>query len=390
MTLVYEQHDRSPEQPGLHVFMVGVSMYPYLSRETEAHRFGMRQLHSSVASVYNIYTWLLENQNNLSVPLATCRLLLSPSKQERFGPPEFPPPEPCSLNNFLQEARAWRNNASSHPDNMTLFYFAGYGVHQGRDNALLFMDDFLDGIGGMLTKTVSSNSIFAGMAPYGSQSGIARTQLTFLDTIGVPRARGSVFETLPGTSVFDVTLSGADNRCAPIYHATMERDTPVPGEATLFGRALRHCLEGGAGELLQVEEGMKWAVSTYSLAEALKVYLSNGSQSSGPTPDLRIGGLFQPATICLLDGPPTVEVQVEIEPLEALPYCSVQIFNERGDPVSSLPRPLVPHPYLCQLPAGFYSFKGVIDPPLPQYSDDFGTVRFVKPPNHKLKVRVAK
>ena len=128
MTLIFDNRANLQGQPSLHVLIAGVSAYQNLPKQTEPlkpENFGLRQLSSTALTAYQVYRWVLDHQQNVPVPLATCRLLLSPSLDEVAAEPALNElADPCTLNNFLVEAAGWRNDAGLNEGNITFFYFA--------------------------------------------------------------------------------------------------------------------------------------------------------------------------------------------------------------------------------------------------------------------------
>ena len=139
MSLLFDARAALTGQPGMHALVVGVSAYPHLAGGADpvADPWGMGQLTSTASSAHMIFEWLKAAQ--LSVPLATCRLLLSPSPGEAALSGVA---EPATVDNLLREADAWRRDASTNRDNATLFYFAGHGIQRTKEDAVLCLQDF--------------------------------------------------------------------------------------------------------------------------------------------------------------------------------------------------------------------------------------------------------
>ncbi|HET6478699.1 MAG TPA: hypothetical protein VFG35_01480 [Actinoplanes sp.] len=75
-----------------HALVIGVSAYDHLP-SVGAGPFGLSQLGSTAIGAYRFAVWLRDHYRNPDAPLATIRLLLSPSAAEisagarRAGPP---------------------------------------------------------------------------------------------------------------------------------------------------------------------------------------------------------------------------------------------------------------------------------------------------------------
>src|SRR5947207_37494 len=126
MTLIFDNRANLQGKPGLHALIAGVSAYPHLPAVTGTPAtdiLGMQQCTSTSYSAYMIIRWLEGWQTRLRVPLATCRLLLSPSPDEVAVEAQLNVlTEACTQNNFRTAARQWRADASSHKENVAFFY----------------------------------------------------------------------------------------------------------------------------------------------------------------------------------------------------------------------------------------------------------------------------
>ena len=173
--LVFVNNELQEGGKGLHALIVGVSHYPHLpdGGGTPAEKsYGMGQLSSTSLTAYKMYRWLLENKDLLPVPLATIRLLLSPSEGELKIEPSIQEllqsnkAKLSTKDNFVLEAKAWRSDARTSEDNVTFFYFAGHGVQRKKDDAVMLLRDFgYPAIGGSLANAAAMENLFYGMAP---------------------------------------------------------------------------------------------------------------------------------------------------------------------------------------------------------------------------------
>jgi hypothetical protein len=396
MKPIFDNRANLQGQPGLHVLIAGVSAYQNLPKQNEPltpESFGMRQLSSTALTAYKVYRWLLDHQQNLPVPLATCRLLLSPSSDEVTAEPALDDlADRCTLDNFLVTAAGWRNDAGSHQENMTFFYFAGHGVQRTKDDSVLLMEDFDGRIGGLLRKAVDTNNIFKGMAKSNTHPNMALTQLYFIDACRDFLPAFKNFESENTTPVFRVQLSGEDKRTAPIFYAAAPgtKAIGIKGEQTLFSKALLDCLNGDAGVFQEVDGQEKWHVSVHSLNEALETKIDDWNATLQAEQDFILGGWVTNTPIYFLEQPPVVEIILEVVPPEALEFTRVQALalDDQAAPIPALPVPLDPHPYHCKWKAGFYSFGAVIEPPDPRFIDYPVRPRQIMPPRFSRKVKV--
>lgn len=415
MTLIFDERAKRPGQPGLHALIAGVSEYPNLPKadaQATPQSFGMRQLSSTALTAYKVFRWLVDHKQNFPVPLATCRLLLSPTPDEiekikidaepdlteqfekrRKGDPNSCA---CTLDNFIADSVAWRNDASSQQRNITLFYFAGHGVERNKGDAVLLLEGF-GSPGGILRNAVDMNNIFNGMASADTRPNMAETQLYFVDACRDFLPAFKKIERPPATGVFDPELTGADRRRAPIFYAAAPgtQARAIPHDQTLFSKALLECLNGEAGELKDVEfkdKGFqeKWHISVHSLNRALAIKVNDWNKALGAEQDFILSGLVADTPICFLNNPPLVEVILEVDPLEALKFTKFQVLNDQGAPiVEEVPMPLNPHPYRSKWPAGFYTISVTIDPANPLFMNLVGSARPIMPPRVNRKVKVS-
>lgn len=402
MTLKINKRAQIGTNPGVHVLIAGTSLYRHLPNGGDApaaRNFGMQQLASPALSAYKIYRWLEERQDKLALPLTTCRLLLSPSVGEIAVEPQLAGlAEACTRQNFIREAQSWRTDASTHDENITIFYFAGHGIQRSRNDAVLLFEDFADpNAGGVLTNSADLVNIFNGMAPppADSPNKIARTQFYFIDACRILPSEIRDFERMSTTDVFDVELSGRDDRQAPIFFATLPgiKAYGVRNEQSLFNKALLECLNGAAGDVYEKPDGdIGYCVTVQSLNKALHRFFDELTELPELDQEFSLGGIATgDAVIQRLDSRPMLDLFLEVEPNEALPFTKIEIVS--GDPtvqVAPLPKPLSPVPFKCQVPLGFYTINAITDAGNSAYQTAAGAGRMYLPPRAFWKRSVRK
>lgn len=394
MTLLVNELPNLQGRPGVHALIVGVSAYRFLPTGNQAgtpESLGLRQLSSTALSAYRVFRWLESRQQNLPLPLATCRVLLSPSAEETVSEPALAGlAQAATLENFLREARDWRQDAAGNEENMTFFYFAGHGAQRTREDGVILLEDFGDGLGGPLKNAVDVGNIFKGMAKSNAFPSMAQTQLYFVDACRDFLTSFRNYEPDDATQVFRVQLTGEDRRRAPIFFAAAPgtRAYARIGEQTLFSQALLECLSNDAADFKELNGQERWCVSVHSLSEALTQRIADLNELEGADQEIVVGGLGQEAVISYLDGAPSVRVVLEVEPPEAMQVTRLEVLDDQGGPGPQLPFPLEPHPYSCTWPAGFYTIHATISPPDARYVDRPGRARPVMPPRYPKKVRV--
>jgi hypothetical protein len=394
MVLVYDRRGELGDQPGLHALITGVSAYTNLPKGDQAgtpDSMDLYQLTSAALSAYKVYRWLVDHQHNLPVPLATCRLLLSPSSEELAAEATLNGlGAGTNLNNFLLAAKDWRQDAASNLDNMTFFYFAGHGAQRTKDDAVLLLEDFGDGLGGPLKNAVDLGNIFKGMAWSTDFPNMAQTQLYFADACRDFLGAFKDYEPDDTTQVFRVELGGEDRRCAPIFFAAVPgtKAYALVGEQSLFTEALLTCMNNDAGDFRELPEGDKWCVTVHSLSEALSSIVDDLNLTRGADQVIVLGGLVREKILHYLEHAPTVNVSLEIEPGEAIDVARFEILDELGQPLSKVPYPMPSNPYRGKWEAGFYTISATIQPPDARFVDRPGRVRPVMPPIYQRKVKL--
>ena len=420
MALVFDNRHNLQDSAGIHALIAGVSHYTHLpggGGPAAREDWGLPQLTATASTGYKIYRWLIDHRSELPKPLATVRLLLSPSaaEEERIaegmaeiraalqGEPVtlVDTPSRCTLDAFAVEAGRWKTDATSdtHDQHVTFFYFAGHGIQRKNNDPVLLVEDFGNpDWNNPVAKTVAFNALFEGMAPPSDpQRKIARTQLYFVDACRVRPKDLNKYSFPNMGDILGVELGGVDNRSAPVFYATVSNTQAYArsGEQTLFSEALIDCLNRDACEPTEVPDASgdaKYHVSIYSLAKKLK----------GKAEDLRAADLdqeFYPnpsggdETIVNFPKPPEIECTLHIDPEPAARLVSVNVLDAAGAAVPGWSiSPVDPHPYRGSLRAGFYALQATItNPPQPPYVDPpQQIINLVPQKGFELKARMIK
>jgi hypothetical protein len=387
MCLVYDQ--RHLGGPGVHALLIGVSAYPHLEgggSEPAPDTYGMGQLTVAASTAVEFSRWLQSHTDELAVPLSTCRLLVAPSAGEAEVPPGAGRPV---LDEVQRAALAWREDAASDERNIAVFYFAGHGVQRSKDDAIAILEDFGDRSSGRaLGKAISTKSVFDGMSIGAEFRRMATTQVYFIDACRIEPGEFRRFASMTPSQVFDEEVSATDQRCAPIFHASAPGTNAygIPGDKTLFGKALLRCLNGGAGEEIEREDGSTiWQITARSLEAALDRCIKQLSETyETDQVCLPSGNLLRLDTMLAhLSEIPDVDLVVEVLPSTAHETTAIEILDQ-NDLGRALPLPLQPHPYTCPWPAGLYAFRWSAPGTAAQKSQ----LRPISPPIYRKRIPV--
>lgn len=364
-------------RPGVHALLIGVSDYPALPDDDAdppvPHHLGLIKLASPALTVHRIHQWLLRRQHFLPRPLATCRVLVSPSPGEVAVS--------AALGDVVERARrsdvvnaiiAWRRDLSRHPDNIGLFYFAGHGVKRERRDDVLLLEEFGSNENRILQHAIDTTSLIDGMAPSKQFPNIARTQLYFFDACRVQPKIFRDYETVAVDPIWDTTvLSAEDNRSMLVIYTTLpgaEAYGP-PNDQSLFSRALIRCLDGTAAE--SFDPAMRdWAVTATSLAGHIATELDSVNIEYKRTQNAEVGRTpKQRIALNRLERPPEVTINLTIAPVAARDYTQVQVLDGKRDrDALALPFPVDPIPFSGTLDAGLYRIVTCDPRPTPEWA----------------------
>ena len=358
--------------PAVHALIVGVSDYRNLPEPgtvgTNPERtLGLSRLKSPALSAYRIAKWLADNADALTLPLATVRLLVSPSPREIAAEPAlagFGDADRPTFARVQAEAHDWRTDADAHPDGATIFYFCGHGIAFGKDNDAMLLDDFGGAVGSFLQNSVSIRNVAAGMAASGQAPNIAQTQYYFTDACRVPHEQlvGLGDE---GPSSMWSSRSEKDDRHWPIFYSTVSGSEAhgVPGDSSVFARGLLDALENGSDGAEMIDGDLKWPVTSDSLKHALTEYFKGLNLKQVPG----LGGFSKDdVPIRILPAPPKYKVAIRIDP-EALKGTGSIVIEADHQKFAQYSPPPVVFPYEVTLPGGLYlvtAKKDKAGPPL--------------------------
>ena len=372
--------------PGLHALIVGVSHHDHLGDGASAKTsFGLSQLSRSARTAATLAKLLIERADKLICPLKTCRLMLSPAQDEA-----------CEIDAALAHGSArladvqaalmdWHHDASLREDDATLFFFCGHGIQQSVGSSYLLMQDWLGGAQQPLDRALYLLNIYNGMRNGDHQPHMARTQLYIVDACRNSLGALADFENATAAQPFLVRRGGVDDRVAPIFYSSAPGHnawSPDPNGPTLFGGQLISCLAGGAAEKRVVNGSKQWVVSIADLAEGLSNLTSKFNRDRGGQRIQTFAVDHQTdvdAPIHFLDGPPTVDLVLSVNPEDARIMAEIQMAPPGATPLTFGP-PIDPLPYRCKVAAGTYALHVAL-------RGNGGAAGFAPPPDEYIAVK---
>jgi hypothetical protein len=382
-SLVFDE--RKDDEPGVHVFLAGVSKYPYLKggeREGEvSYHNHLGQLSASALSAYSLFEWLTQPGRQLEQPLRTVRLLVSPVASELVVQPKLVKKHMlCNRKCFQAAARAWRQDADRNSKNIALFYFVGHGIEVDPEDPLLLLEDFKPEADDMFEDVVSLKKIYHAMAPSTNFPNIATRQFFFLDNCrDYPEefheyAREALNDTARILPMPRKPLP--DTRDTLIIFACGELETAYakPNKSTLFSRALIECLDRDAGTPPKGlgfakssigSESKPWLVTADSLGQAIqqhfRLIINKPEARKQQMPTYNIGrhhgstGERGDFAVHFMHSAPVVDINLALKPLETSDGFSVRVSRETDTKVILAEKPMRPNPREIESVGGFHS-----------------------------------
>ena len=170
--------------PGTHALIIGVSDYPFTdgpNASTPGESFELQNLTTAARSASNVAAWLLNEYYNPDVPLASLRVLLSPTAGESIHPDiaaHLDTPAPATRAAVEAELRQFRSDCRANPQNAAFVYIAGHGIQLNKRGAVVLLHDFGDP---EHVNELQGAIDVAGCHDGMEENGIAQTQIWFCD-----------------------------------------------------------------------------------------------------------------------------------------------------------------------------------------------------------------
>jgi hypothetical protein len=394
--------DERPAQPaaGVHALVIGISAYPHLPGGAAAppagsplEELGLAQLRAPALTAVAIHRWLLDNRADLPVPLHTARLLLAPSAQELAADPAMAQAGGAGHAEIRSALHDWRADMRTFARSRSLLFFSGHGLGGVGNDALMLPADLGDpadvrdgeDLGTrLLRRAISLDDVVAGMAPppAATLGTIGREQVYLVDACR-NRTRVVTPDATSVPIVWDEPFEpDRDGRALTVVLATMNDQLAYvgrDGEATVFGQAVRECLDGAAAVPLDEGGATRWPVDTPFLGAFLPGLMNERATA------LRVTQTSQtvradPVRMVSYAAPPELDVTFAVA--GATPAANLQVALRRGGQVSTI-APLDPA-QRHRLPMGGYEIVASAITPPP--ADARFMQRELRPPRSTIEV----
>jgi hypothetical protein len=334
MSLVVDNRN-AVQGAGVHALIVGVSDYLNLPDFDDPPReatWSLNKLTSAALSAFAMFEEI--KQDNLRLPLKSVRLLLSPHPVEIAANPAVANTGAGRANRaaFETDARDWRKDAKSNPEDMTVFFFSGHGIQRGPEEGVLLLEDFLGADEPPLAKCFEIGDIKNGMAPSPSFPNIALTQFYFVDACLTRPETQKKFVDPQVPEVFGAELNVVDRREAPVMFSTVDGAIALgrEGKPSHFSEALTLALRDAAENPQPDANGaVVWPITSLTIKTALDAYYDEHELGT----KVKLGGVVGTPVIRNLPNPPDVKMIVEVKPENLGPPFGLWIFDEADQPL---------------------------------------------------------
>ncbi|MBX3478837.1 MAG: hypothetical protein KF842_00405 [Caulobacter sp.] len=144
---VWRDDAMDPTARGAHLLIAGISHYPHLDGGGPriGNHAGMGQLAVSARTALRLFDWLRGQGQFSGAPIASCRLLISPSPDEAAEAAALAQNHflPGSFDDFANALKGWGNSifqATGAGENTAMLFFSGHGLEMFGEQILLARD----------------------------------------------------------------------------------------------------------------------------------------------------------------------------------------------------------------------------------------------------------
>lgn len=363
-----------------HALVIGVSRYPFLDGPEQTRlgaTFAMAELSAAASSAADVASWLISEYDS-DAPLATMRILLSPSEGETIDgaiAPLLTAPCPATRAAVNEEMEGFVADCESQ-DAVAFVYVVGHGVQFTKRGAVLLLEDVARIRRPELHGALDVAGCFEGL----DGPEFAPTQFWFFDACR-ERLQSPDLETFAGAYTLSVPTGNAESSTLYLGSSTREAAFSVRDGRSIFSTALLEALRGAGADGPSDLASDDWWVTTTKLLEAVKSAVKRLAQQHGADQNVEPVGLSGTTRIHRINGVPQVPVRLALNPEAAGDTSRLSLlFN------GTEPRVLdsAVWPFVATVPAGFYKIKVATQSPY----QDFERLRPLGPPGFDDSLRV--
>jgi Caspase domain len=369
------------DSPVTHALVVGVSRYTHLpppgaAPSSDAMTFGLVGATTPTTGAFRFAQWL-RDYFQPAAPLATVRLLLSPSDLE-LRDPELAATAAevgrASTANVRRALLDWQDACRGQPGGMAVLYVSGHGASQSKIDHFVLLEDFAnDNL--VMDYSVDVGSVHRGMAG----PNMPQSQFFFVDACRIQPAALIAQSAGSGLRLPEY-LIGEDRRAAPIYFSASPGTEALgePGKGTLFSQALMECLRCWAVDE-NADPDARFMITGSSLQIALEQRVASLAASHGEWQEVVVGGHVRGSVLHYYDRPPELPVAVQLHPSQAIEVAWADLWDSDRDARILEDRPFELNPMTWSVPVGLYSLDVTIRPETPPLHSKAGLPVVVAP-----------
>jgi hypothetical protein len=364
-----------PGAPVAHALVVGVSRYAHLPPPSaepsdDPLKFGLVGATTPATGAFHFARWLRDHFRPV-VPLASVRLLLSPSDLE-LGDAELAATaaqvEPASTANVRKALLEWRAACQGQPDGMAVLYLSGHGASQSRTDHFVLLEDFAaDQL--VIDYSVDVGKVHRGMAG----PSMPQTQFFFVDACRIRPEAFSRYRAAGSGLGLPEEWDGEDRRAAPVYFSASPGTAALgePGGGTLFSQALMHCLDSMAVDDF-ADAHSRFRITGYSLQIALEQRVAELAAGYGERQEVVVGGQVRGSVLHYFETPPKLPVAIGLHPDHARPVAWADWWDSDREDRILTDCQFEWNPMTWTMPVGMYSLDVTIRPDTPPLQSKIG------------------
>lgn len=318
---------RKPKS-GTHALIIGVSDYSFASDPQSRlvdPGIKVNSLSSAAKSASDVAAWLLAEYHSPKAPLASMRVLLSPSRNERINRVIRPLLDPKSFRansvSVGKDVMDFMDECKTDPDGVVFVYIAGHGVQTTTRGAVVLLSDVGDpGLPNLLSGALDVSGLHQAM----NSAGYPKDQIWFSDACRLEPTALSKFASMTAGISPDIPNNGHVDSSALVLSASTGEQAFARARGTLFSEAL---LAGLRGASLRGPDASssQWYVGLFDLITWIDERVKKDSRSNDANQSIDPSGRVLGMVVQRFQTPPDVDVTLRLVPRTFTPTPIVVI-----------------------------------------------------------------